>query len=157
MKNLDESIQNWFVENQPDDQMKYKEAWWNNNLLIRDRLLKLFPHYYAEVVGTHCSKSIKCPVIKTGYKGVEIIWQYNFHDWQIMINSPVDLELHDLELYNADGTYLYYQGIPEDYKFDRYSKTNKKQFAIDISGDRFDVWGLALELRKAIDNTLEEY
>jgi hypothetical protein len=151
MRNLDENIQSWFIENQPDDQMRYKEAWWNNNLLIRDRLLKLFPHYYAEVVGTHCSKSIKCPVIKTGYKGVEIIWQYNFHDWQIMIKSPVDLELHDLELYKADGTYFYYQGIPEDYKFDRYSKTNKKQFAIDISGDRFDVWGFALELRKAID------
>ena len=153
MKNLDERIQNWFVENQPDDQMNDKEAWWNNNLLIRDRLLKLFPHYYAEVVGTHCSKSIKCPVIKTGYKGVEIIWQYNFYDWQIMIKSPVELELHDLDLYNADGNYFYYQGIPEEYKFQPYSKTNKKQFAINISGDRFDVWGFALELKKVIDTT----
>jgi hypothetical protein len=68
-----------------------------------------------------------------------------------MINSPVDLELNDLELYRADGNYFYYQGIPEEYKFQPYSKTNKKQFAINISGDLFDVWGFALELKKAID------
>ncbi len=155
MENLYENIQNWFVENQPDDQMRYKEAWWKNNLLIRDRLLKLFPHYIAEVIGTHYSKSIECPVIKTGYKGVEIIWQYNFYDWQIMINSPVDLELRDLELYNADGTYFFYQGIPDKYKFQPYSKTNKKQVAIDISGDLFDVWAFALELKKAIDRAID--
>jgi hypothetical protein len=155
MRNLDESIQNWFIENQPDDQMRYKEAWWNNNLLIRDRLLKLFPHYHAEVVGTHCSKSIKCPVLKTGYKGVEIIWQYNFHDWQIMIKSEKDLKLKNLDLYRADGNYFYYQGIPEEYKFQPYSKNNKKQFAIDVYGnDPLDVWAFALELKKAIDRAI---
>jgi hypothetical protein len=151
MESLNANIQNWFLENAPSDDMNYKEAWWKNNIFIRDRILKLFPHYIAEVVGTHYSKSIKCPVIKTGYKGVEIIWQYNFYDWQIMIKSNKDLKLTNLKLYNADADYLYYQGIPENYKFDRYSKTNKKQFAIDVSGDLFDVYGFALELRKAID------
>ena len=152
---LCDNIQKWFVENQPDDQMRYKEAWWNNNLLIRDRLLNLFPHYIAEVVGTHCSKSIRCPVIKTGYKGVEIIWQYNFYDWQIMVKSYEDLELDNLELYKADGDYFYYQGIPEEYKFDRYSKTNKKEFAINVYGDQLDVWAFALELKKAIDKVID--
>lgn len=148
---LDTFIQDWFVKNVPDNKFLHCEKWWENNLFIRDRLLKLFPHYIAEVVGTHCSKSIKCPVIKTGYKGVEIIWQYNFYDWQIMIKSDKDLELDNLDLYKADGNYFYYQGIPEEYKFDRYSKTNKKQFAINVSGDLFDVWAFALELKKAID------
>lgn len=151
---LYDNIQKWFVENQPEDKMSYKEAWWKNNCFIRDRLLKLFPHYCAEVIGTHYSKSIECPVIKIGYKGVEIILQYNFYDWQIMIKSPVDLELHDLDLYNADRTYFFYQGIPDNYKFQPYSKTNKKEFAIDVSDDLFNVWGFALELRRAIDKVI---
>ena len=152
---LCDNIQKWLVENQPDNQMRYKEAWWNNNLLIRDRLLNLFPHYYAEVIGTHYSKSIKCPVIKLGYKGVEIIWQYNFYDWQIMVKSYEDLELDNLNLYKADGDYFFYQGIPDEYKFQPYSKTNKKEFAINVYGDQLDVWAFALELKKAIDKVID--
>ena len=155
MEELYDNIQKWFVENKPSENMLCETVWWKNNCFIRDRLLKLFPHYYAEVIGTHYSKSIECPVIKTGYKGVEIIWQYNFYDWQIMIKSPVELELTNLELYSADADYLYYQGIPDEYKFERYSKTNKKQFAIDVSGDLFDVWAFALELKKAIDRVTD--
>lgn len=153
---LYDNIQKWFVENKPSENMLMETCWWKNNCFIRDRLLKLFPHYYAEVVGTHYSKSIECPVIKTGYKGVEIIWQYNFYDWQIMIKSYEDLELTNLDLCNADGTYFFYQGIPDEYKFQPYSKTNKKQFAIDIdNSDLFDVWAFALELKKAIDKVID--
>ena len=152
---LYDNIQKWFVENKPAENMMMGTNWWINNCFIRDRLLKLFPHYIAEVVGVHYSKSIKCPVIKTGYKGVVIIWQYNFYDWQIMVKSCEDLELNNLELYNADGTYFFYQGIPEEYKFQPYSKANKKEFAINIYGDQFDVWGFALELKKAIDKVID--
>lgn len=153
MKELYTEIQKWFVENQPGDEMKYKNSWWNNNLLIRDRLLDIFNSKEAEVVGTHYSKSIECPVIKTVYKGVEIIWQYNFYDWQIMIKSPKELKLFNLKLYNANGNYLYYQGIPEDYRFEKYSKTNNKEFAISIYGDEFDVWAFATSLKIAIDRS----
>ena len=69
-----------------------------------------------------------------------------------MIKSEKDLELQNLDLYRADGNYFYYQGIPEEYKFQPYSKKNKKQFAIDVYGnDPLDVWAFALELKKAID------
>lgn len=155
MKDLDINIQKWFVENQPGDEMRYKESWWKNNVFIRDRILRLFPHYYAEVIGTHYSKSIKCPVVKTGYKGVEIIWQYNFYDWQIMIKSDEKLNLEFLEMYGADGNYFYYQGIPDEYQFKPYSRSDKRQFAINVSGDNLlDVWAFALELRKAIDKAV---
>ena len=150
---LYDNIQKWFVENQPEDKMSYKEAWWKNNCFIRDRLLKLFPHYIAEVIGTHYSKSIECPVIKTVYKGVEILWQYNFYDWQIMIKSPIELKLFNLKLYKADGDYLYYQGIPEEYKFEKYSKANNKEFAIDIYGNELDVYAFATSLKIAIDKS----
>ena len=153
MKELYTKIQKWFVENQPGDEMKYKRSWWDKNVFIRDRLLDLFNSKEAEVIGTHYSKSIECPVIKTVYKGVEIIWQYNFYDWQIMIKSPRELKLFNLKLYTADGNYLYYQGIPEEYKFEKYSKANNKEFAINIYGDEFDVWAFATSLKIAIDRS----
>jgi hypothetical protein len=152
MKDMTTKIQNWFMENEPSDVMSYRKAWWNNNVFIRDRIVEgLFNSKEAEVIGTHYSKSIACPVIKTVYKGIEVIWQYNFYCWQIMINNKKDLNLEFLELCSADGDYFYYQGIPDEYQYKPYSKTNKKQFAICISSsDILDVWAFALELRKAI-------
>ena len=151
----DENLQNWFNEHEPDDSYYWKGNWWTNNVFIRDRILSLFSDSY-EVVGSHYSKSIECPVVKTTYKGVEIIWQYNFYHWQIMIKSKKPLILEDLSLLDADGDYLYYQGIPEEYCFKKYSLENNKEFAIDISHDSItDVWPFALELRKVIDKTYE--
>ena len=49
-----------------------------------------------------------------------------------MIKSPVELKLLNLDLYKADGEYLYYQGIPEEYRFEKYSKETNKEFAIGI-------------------------
>lgn len=148
----DENLQNWFKEHEPEDKYYWKPNWWNNNDFIRDRILPLFSDGY-EIVGSHWSKSIECPVVKTTYKGVEIIWQYNFYDWQIMIKSEKPLILEDLSLLDADGNYLYYQGIPDEYCFKKYSwPENNKEFAIDISHDSIiDVWPFALALRKAID------
>ena len=120
-------IQRWYMENEPECDMLYFKAWWGNNVFIRDRIVTLFNSEEAEVIGTHYSKSITCPVIKTVYKGVEIIWQYNFYDWQIMIKSNKDLILTDLDYIGADADYFFYQGIPKEYQFAPYSKDNKKQ------------------------------
>ena len=154
MKDITTKIQNWFMENEPSDVMSYHKAWWNNNVFIRDRIVDgLFNSKEAEVIGTHYSKSIACPVIKTVYRGVEVIWQYNFYHWQIMIKSPVELKLFNLKLYKADGDYLYYQGIPEEYQFEKYSKTNNKEFAISIYDNELDVYAFATSLKIAIDRS----
>ena len=149
---LNTKIRDWIVENEPGKDMLYREVWWKNNMFIRDRLLSLFDSEGAEIVGTHRSKSIVCPVIKAVYKRVEIVLQYNFYNWQIMIKSPVELKLLNLDLYKADGDYLYYQGIPEEYRFEKYSKENNKEFAISIFGDLLDVYAFAISLKLAIDD-----
>ena len=149
---LNTKIRDWIVENEPGKDMLYREIWWKNNIFIRDRLLSLFDSEEAEIVGTHCSKGIVCPVIKAVYKGVEIVFQYNFYIWQIMIKSPTELKLPNLDLYKADGEYLYYQGIPEEYRFEKYSKENNKEFAISIFGDLLDVYAFAISLKLAIDD-----
>jgi hypothetical protein len=153
MKDMTTKIQRWYMENDPECDMLYFKAWWRNNVFIRDRIVDLFNSEEAEVIGTHFSKSIECPVIKTIYKGVEIIWQYNFYDWQIMINSKKEIKLASLNLYKADGDYFYYQGIPEEYQFKPYSKTNRHQFAINIYGDQLDVYAFATYLKIAIDKS----
>ncbi len=154
-KDMTTKFQEWISNNIPAEHFNYKKNWSRNNCFIRDRLIEtLFNSKEAEVIGTHVSKSLLCPVVKTYYKDVEIIWQYNFHDWQIMINSPRDLDLKNLAWYKADGDYFYYQGIPVEYNYESYSKNNKKQFAIDIYWDEpLDVWAFALELKKAIDKS----
>lgn len=147
-----EKIQNWFNLNEPEDTYVYKESWWRNNMFVRDEIVnRLFNEEQAEVVGTHYSKSIECPVIKTYYKNVEILWQYNFYHWQIMIKSDKDLDLKDLDYIGADADYFFYQGIPTEYQFKPYSENNKKEFAISIYSNLFDVFAFAIELRKAID------
>lgn len=147
-----DKIQKWFTANEPDDSLIYKKNWWRNNTFIRDEIVnRLFNDKQAEVVGTHFSKSIECPVIKTYYKNVEILWQYNFYNWQIMIKSNKDLELNDLELIGANADYFFYQGIPAEYQFKPYSKDNKKEFAISTHSNLYDVFAFAVELKKAID------
>ena len=65
------------------------------------------------------------------------------------------LSLEFLEMYGADGNYFYYQGIPDEYQFKPYARSDKRQFAINVSGDNLlDVWAFALELRKAIDRAV---
>lgn len=143
-------FQLWLEEHEPDDEYKWKHSWWDRNVFIREELFKLFGYDY-EIVGRHYSKSIECPVILVKYKNAEIILQYNFYDWQIMVNSKEAIELNNLELCHATGEYFYYQGIPEEYNFKKYSDTNNKQFAINIDDNLMYVYAFMIMLKIAID------
>ena len=149
--NKTEQIQEWFNSHEPGENMLWHESWWEHNVFIRDNIVELFDGQIAKVVGTHYSKSIECPVIKTYYKGVEILWQYNFYHWQIMVKSNKDLELKDLDYIGADTDYFFYQGIPTEYQFKPYSESNKKEFAISTVYSKYCVFAFAVELKKAID------
>ena len=148
-------LQIWLESHEPEDNMIYKKAWWKRGCFIRDRLLnKVFGTNY-KIVGEHYSKSILNPVVLVNYKGVDIILQYNFYDWQIMVKSPKALILEDLDFYETTGDYFYYQGIPSAYHFEKYSETNNKNFAIDIyerdDDALMDVYGFMIMLKRIID------
>ena len=147
-------FQLWLEEHEPDDKYLWKEAWWDRNVFIRGDLFELFGHDY-EIVGSHYSKSIECPVILVKYKNAEIILQYNFYDWQVMVQSNEAIELNNLDLCHAAGSYFYYQGIPEEYRFKQYSNINNKQFAIDIRDDLKYVFAFMLMLKIAIDKSFK--
>ena len=149
--NKTEKIQAWFNSHEPEEKMLWHESWWEHNVFIRDNIVEILSDKVAEVVGTHYSKSIECPVIKTYYKGVEVLWQYNFYHWQIMVKSDKDLELKDLDYIGADADYFFYQGIPSEYQFKPYSESNKKEFAISTVYSKYCVFTFAVDLKKAID------
>lgn len=159
MKNFDktEKIQAWFNSHKPEENMLWSKSWMEHNVFIRDNIVEMLSDKVAEVVGTHYSKSIECPVIKTYYKGVEVLWQYNFYNWQIMVKSNKDLELTDLDYIGADADYFFYQGIPTEYQFKPYSKDNKKEFAISTVFSKYCVFAFAVELKKAIDRAKKHY
>ena len=156
------NLQLWLEEHDPDVNLIYRKDWWERNVFIRDTLLREVFGCKYKIIGTHYSKSIECPVILVKYKKVEIILQYNFYDWQIMVNSKEAIKLNNLDLYHAAGDYFYYQGIPEEYEFKKYSNTNNKQFAIDIVDNLMYVYAFMLMLKIAIDTAtnkkvVEEY
>ena len=92
-----EPLQEWANANKPDDKMLWKEAFWDQIIFVRDRVAGILARTYDEyrnlvcVIGTHTSKSIKCPVyrihldLKPPAGGVDITMRYNFYNWNISI------------------------------------------------------------------------
>lgn len=146
-----EKLQHWLMTHQPSDNMLYKEAWWEYLVFIRDKIIadmfywpmvcdlnvdfeeqkRLMSENY-DIVGTHRSKSIEHPVILMRYKGVEIVFRYNFYDYEVTVISDKDIELPD-GLFDKDEKYFYYQGFPEKYQIKTPYSKSKKQFSVNIS------------------------
>lgn len=150
----DKKLQDWIIANIPEDKMLWKEKWSDRVCFMRDRLIHIFSDSY-KIVGQHWSKSIINPVILTKYKDVEIVWQYNFYDWQIMIKSKRPLVLPETCFVKL-GTYFYYQGIPDKYHFKPYSETNNLKFGICLVDDLLDVYAFVVILKTLIDEVYKD-
>ena len=152
-------FQIWLRDHEPEEGMGWKGSWSDRNRFIRDKILdELFKQPQYQVIGSHFSKSIECPVVMFRYHGTEIVLQYNFYYWQIMVHSPKDLNLTNLATDHADEDYFFYQGIPVEYQFKQYdARENCRDFAIAVEDrcgkfDLCNVWGFLLELKRAIDS-----
>lgn len=139
----------WIGYNKPEQEKIWHDSFWEHANLLRSTLPRIFANE-GEVIGTHVSKSIINPVVKFVYERVEIIFQYNYYNWQIMVNSEKPLNIKGLNNLNVTD-YLYYQGIPEEYRFEKYSETNNKQFALSLTDDIETGYVLAVLLKIAID------
>ena len=146
-----EKFQHWLMTHQPSDNMVYKKAWWDYLIFIRDKIisdmfywpmvcnmkidfqeqLRLMSNQY-DIVGTHFSKSIEHPVILMRYKGAEIVFRYNFYDYEITVISDRDIRLPD-NLFNKKNKTFYYQGFPEKYQIKTSYAESKKRFSVELS------------------------
>ena len=132
-------LQIWANEHEPRDEMIWKKAYWNQIIFVRDQIAGLLSSSYEEyndlvdVVGSHHSKSIECPVYYLYLKdfGVHIWMRYNFHDWNISIESNKPIECDFLDTFDdCCYRYCFCQGM-ENKKFGPY-ESNHARFTVCI-------------------------
>lgn len=150
-----ERLQKWANEHAPGDEMLWKNAYWSQIMFVRDKVAGVLARTYEEyrdlvdVVNTHRSKSITCPVyfIDLPKDGVRIWMRYNYYDWNISVESERPITCDFLDTFNDEVGYGYCfcQGM-EDKKFGPYKDSNKK-FTVCI-GDDYEVYTFFRALRK---------
>lgn len=156
-------LQEWAVANAPSKDMVYYDGYWDQIMLIRDRITHMiFGSRYEgepniEVVSTHVSKSINLPVysIKIPNLQIELILRGNFHDWKVSVLSehPVDCDFHDLFDGSKQWNYHYCEGFDHNWIYEPFNQNNK-QFTVEVL-DAFNlytfIWKLVNHIKKATD------
>lgn len=180
----DTNLQIWAMEHRPKEEMIWKQAFWDNLILWREKIIPMFhprkndfetwshdhklwkedqKRYYNHlnenhfVIGEHWSKSIRCPVVKILYKGCEIVFRENFYGYEIAIISPVDLDFtrYDDSLFLMKKGSYYYQGIPEEYQLETTYNEDHKQF-ITCVDNNYQFYTFMFLLKNEIDNKIKE-
>ena len=166
-----DKFQHWLMTNQPSDNMLYKQSWWDYLIFIRDKIIsdmfywpmvcdlkvefeekqRLMSQNY-DIIGTHWSKSIEHPVILMRYKGAEIVFRYNFYDYEITIISNKDIKFPK-DLFDENEKDFYYQGFPEKYKINTNYSKSKKCFSVNIGNPcNYKFYTFMFLLKNQLDN-----
>jgi len=167
----DTKFQLWLMDNQPKDEMLWKEAFWHTYVFWRDRIIPMFnpnkrqgykewEQYhisdidaFTDVVGSHYSKSILNPVLKIQYKGVNIVFRYNFYDYEIaVISDGMPLIFPVPGLFQSKTASFFYQGFPEQYILDDRYEDNKFRFMASL-GDHYQFYTFMTILKYTIDES----
>lgn len=168
-EHINNKIQHWAMTNQPSDNMIYKKAWWEHIVFMREKIIPLLymdmcwdskkdwseieksisEHY--DLVGTHLSKSIKLPVYQFRYKGAVITARYNFHDWEVNVDSPVRVNIIHKGLFNPKTDTFSFQGFPEDRKVKTPYSKNRQNFTVKISADECKFYTFMFLLKHQLD------
>lgn len=152
----DTNFQKWIMSHIPEDKMLYKKGFENYIVLWRDKIITMFYPVWGsdidevdainkqnenvEVVGTHWSKSIEHPCVRIRYKGIDIVFRYNFYDYEIAVVGDIELDLPMKGLFasksigDPDDKYFgfFYQGFPGEYIIKNYYEDNKAIFMASI-------------------------
>ena len=163
---METKFQKWLLEHDPSGKYIYKNAWWDQYIFWRDKIIpiffaKKFGHEnwneiysyvdsFTEVIGEHYSKSLKHPVLKISYNNVTFVFRYNFYDYDLVVVGDIPFWLPDKFL-NHDKIAFYQEGIPKEYSIKiPFSRENNKTFALTIC-DRYDFYTVLLLLKEQID------
>lgn len=155
---MKEKLQDWWNNNEPDENLIYKDGLDKQCMFVRDALmgcllfelcypceelkvmshderLKIYKSFVPYVIGTHNSKSVKLPVMEIDLTkfGVKIILRYNFYDWCLSIESKKDVECDFMGLITDHKGY--FEGFPKNRIYDKYSENNKRNFSVVLNDD----------------------
>jgi hypothetical protein len=147
-------LQEWAMAHQPSEELIYHKGYWTQIMFIRDTIkgvLATTDEDYKSsderwrVISTHRSKSVELPVFElTLLDGTVFTMRYNFHNWQISVNSPREVDADFLKLFDPDSdTYtqaVYCEGFPHDRVFPVYGKSDKKKFTVTLWGGDYYVF-----------------
>jgi len=143
------NLQEWANANKPKEDLIYKEGYWDQIIFVRDNVLGVLSRNYeefvairdsAEVISSHRSKSVCLPVFQFKITdGTIFTMRCNFYNWIISVNSPNDVNVDFMDLFNPTQQLLhvYCEGFPKELVYGPYSE-NKQKFTIEISaGDYY--------------------
>lgn len=160
-------LHQWIKENQPNDEMLWKNAAGRQMTFVRDNLnpllqnkLKRAERKDIQVISEHRSKSIILPVYVLEREDLKIILRYNFYNWKMSvicgkkIDANFDGLFHTTPPIEPDYTgnelaSVYFEGFPEDLCFDYYESTDKKVWSAEISNDQM-LWTTVYLILKAL-------
>ena len=144
-----QKLQEWFDNNQPEEDLIYKDELWPQVQIIRDVIPKVLARSYEEFIGikeqtrvisTHVSKSVTLPVFEINWNGYKFVMRYNFYDWKVSVETPygvgLDVDFMDLFNYKKKINSVYCEGFRNDWVYDSYSK-NKQKFTCEIANNNY--------------------
>lgn len=140
-------LQEWISENQPKEEMIWKDSFWTQVKFVRDRLINAFDikssdeyssfRESVEVISIHTSKSISLPVYRIVWKGITLTLRNNFYNWKLSIESDKPLHnLNQFELFRSSDRVVAVccKGFKDDWIFQPYEESNQK-FSLAINND----------------------
>jgi hypothetical protein len=156
-KHLPVDLLTWMRIYEPEDEMCYKQGYWDQAVFIRDTICGILYDTYEEykgnpcmVISTHMSKSIILPVyqINLDKYGVKLILRYNFYDWKVSVISKRDINCDFSLLFNEKENInsIYCEGFKEELVFGMF-KDNKKEFTIEI-GSKYNLYTFMFLLKR---------
>ena len=160
----------WCINHKPKDSMIWKGAWWDAYSLLDYNILPMFSKswnenhdldsYYKEInamidiVGEHWSKSIIHPVMRIIYRGVTIVFRYNFYDYNVTVISPFSLSLPVSTLFQSEKATFFHEGFPDKYVIDERYETNQSKFMAFIR-NHYDFYTFMFLLKQEVDSVLQ--
>ncbi len=144
----DIKLQDWFMENKPDDNLIYKDGLARQVMFIRDDIISLFARSYEEykgiqeaarVISTHTSKSVKLPVMEINWNNWRFILRDNFHDWKVSVRAPYkfkEIEIDFMGLFDKTKVIssVYCEGFKDSWVYGAYNE-DKREYTVEIDNN----------------------
>jgi hypothetical protein len=128
-------LQDWANEHEPSETLVYKSGYWPMICFVRDVIAPLVSTSYedckgkVQVLSTHRSKSVLLPVFSFGIPEADFEMRYNFHDWNLSVDSLIEVGDYARWFDDAHG-YCFFQGMSK--QFGRYAQ-DARRFSICVT------------------------
>jgi hypothetical protein len=130
-----ETLQQWAIEHEPENNLKFKDGYWEQIMFVRDRVSRLFGGKdNVFVVSTHTSKSVVLPVYRIFGDGITIQFRYNFHNviLSIVSEKPIaENSLMEIMDQAKEVREVYAEGFERDWVFGSFHE-NSRQWTGEI-------------------------